>query len=146
MKRIVTCTLFALGLAAWGSTPGALAKSDRAEAAATGHSRRKLYPRFRTTAASANRWLKQDVYDTAGNKIGEVDDLIVADNQSIEAAIVSVGGFLGIKEKYVAVPINAIRPTERNGKWRLIMNATKEVLKSAPGFKYDRSQEIWTAG
>jgi hypothetical protein len=73
-------------------------------------------------------------------------NLIVADNQSVEAAIVSVGGFLGIKEKYVAVPINALRPTERNGKWRLIMNATKEILKSAPGFKYDRSQEVWTAG
>ena len=145
MKRIVTCTLFALGLAAWGSTPGALAKSDRAEAAAT-DAQTETLSTIPTTAASANRWLKQDVYDTAGNKIGEVDDLIVADNQSIEAAIVSVGGFLGIKEKYVAVPINAIRPTERNGKWRLIMNTTKEVLKSAPGFKYDRSQEIWTAG
>ncbi len=145
MKRIVTCTLFALGLAAWGSTPGALAKSDRAEAAAM-DTQTETLSTIPGTAASANRWLKQDVYDTAGNKIGEVDDLIVADNQSIEAAIVSVGGFLGIKEKYVAVPINAIRPTERNGKWRLIMNATKEVLKSAPGFKYDRSQEVWTAG
>ena len=58
----------------------------------------------------------------------------------------SVGGFIGINEKHVAVPINAIRPTERSGKWRLIMNATKEVLKSAPSFKYDRSQEIWKAG
>ena len=85
-------------------------------------------------------------YDPAGNKIGEVEDLIIANNQSIEAAIVSVGGFVGINEKHVAVPINAIRPTEKNGKWRLIMNATKEVLKSAPGFKYDSSLEVWTAG
>ena len=145
MKHIVTCTMFALGLAAWGSTPGALARSDRAEAAAM-ETQTETLSTIPGTAASANRWLKQDVYDTAGNKIGEVDDLIVADNQSIEAAIISVGGFLGIKEKYVAVPINAIRPTERNGKWRLIMNATKEALKSAPGFKYDRSQEVWTAG
>ena len=98
------------------------------------------------TAASANRWLKRDVYDTAGNKIGEVEDLIIANNQSVEAAIVSVGGFVGINEKHVAVPINAIRLTENNGKWRLVMNATKELLKSAPGFKYDRSQEVWTAG
>ena len=145
MKRIVTSALFALGLAAWGTAPGALARSDRPEPVAT-DAQTEILSTIPTTAASANRWLKQDVYDTAGNKIGEVDDLIVADNQSVEAAIVSVGGFLGIKEKYVAVPINALRPTERNGKWRLIMNATKEILKSAPGFKYDRSQEIWTAG
>ena len=58
----------------------------------------------------------------------------------------SVGGFMGINEKHVAVPINAIRPTKKNGKWRLIMNATKEVVKSAPGFKYDRSLEIWKNG
>ena len=34
MKRIVTSALFALGLAAWAAS-GALAKSDRAEAATT---------------------------------------------------------------------------------------------------------------
>jgi sporulation protein YlmC with PRC-barrel domain len=145
MKRIVTSALFALGLAAWGTAPGALAKSDRAEPVAA-DAQTETLSTIPSTAASANRWLKQDIYDTAGNKIGEVEDLIVADNHSIEAAIVSVGGFIGIKEKHVAVPINAIRPTESNGRWRLIMNATKEVLKSAPGFKYDRSQEIWTAG
>jgi sporulation protein YlmC with PRC-barrel domain len=144
MKRIVTSALFALGLAAWG-TAGALAKSDRLEPVAT-DAQTETLSTIPSTAASANRWLKQDVYDTAGNKIGEIEDLIVADNQSIQAAIVSVGGFIGINEKHVAVPINAIRTTERNGKWRLIMNATKEVLKSAPGFKYDRSLEVWTAG
>ena len=145
MKRIVTCTLFALGLAAWGTTPGALAKSDRLESVAT-DTQTETLSTIPSTAASANRWLKQDVYDPAGNKIGEVEDLIIADNQSVEAAIVSVGGFIGINEKHVAVPINAIRPTERSGKWRLILNATKEVLKSAPSFKYDRSQEIWKTG
>lgn len=145
MKRIVTSALFALGLAAWGTAPGAFAKSDRAEPIAT-DAQTETLSTIPSTAASANRWLRQDVYDTAGNKIGEVADLIVADNESIEAAIVSVGGFLGIREKHVAVPINSLRPTERNGKWRLIMNATKDVLKSAPSFKYDRTQEVWTAG
>jgi len=144
MKRIVTSALFALGLAAWAAS-GALAKSDRAEAATT-DAQTETLSTIPGTAASANRWLKQDAYDPAGNKIGEVEDLIIANNQSVEAAIVSVGGFVGINEKHVAVPINAIRPTEKNGKWRLIMNATKEVLKSAPGFKYDRSLEVWTAG
>ena len=60
-----------------------------------------------------DRWLKQDVYDTAGNKIGEVEDLIVADNQSIQATIVLVGGFLGINEKHVAGPMNAIHRTKK---------------------------------
>jgi sporulation protein YlmC with PRC-barrel domain len=145
MKRIVTSALFALGLAAWGTAPGAFAKSDRAEPVAM-DAQTETLSTIPGTAASANRWLKRDVYDTAGNKIGEVEDLIIANNQSVEAAIVSVGGFVGINEKHVAVPINAIRLTENNGKWRLVMNATKELLKSAPGFKYDRSQEVWTAG
>ena len=145
MKRIVTSAAFALGLAAWGAAPGAFAKSERLQPVAMDTQTQTLST-IPSTAASVNRWLKQDVYNTAGNKLGEVVDLIVDKNQSVEAAIVSVGGFIGINEKHVAVPINTLRPTERDGRWRLIMNTTKEALKSAPGFKYDKSQEVWTAG
>jgi len=145
MKRILTSALFALGLAALANAPAVLAKSDRVQPVAM-DAQTEVLSSIPGTAASANRWLKQDVYDPSGNKIGEVEDLIVASNRNIEAAIVSVGGFIGINEKHVAVPINAIRATETNGKWRLVMNATKEILKSAPGFKYDRAQAGWTAG
>jgi sporulation protein YlmC with PRC-barrel domain len=53
--------------------------------------------------------LGKDVYNDAGDKIGEVDDLIVAPNKSLSYAIVGVGGFLGVGEHQVAVPVSRFK-------------------------------------
>ena len=43
-------------------------------------------------------------------------------------------------EKDVAVPFDAVQVTTKdNNKYYLVMNATKDALKSAKGFKYDRN-------
>ena len=88
-------------------------------------------------------WYKQDVYDTSNNKIGEVSDVLVGQNGQIDALIVGVGGFLGAGEKDVAVSFNAVKPTTKNDKIYLTMNTTKDALRSAPGFKYDRDKTAW---
>ncbi len=142
MKHIATCALFALAVAGLATGSGAIAKTERPISVAAV----ETLTTIPSTGVSANRWLKQTVYDESGDKIGEVVDLVVSDARTVDAAIVSVGGFVGINEKHVAVPISAIVATEKNGKWRLTMNTTKEALKSAPGFKYDKSLETWTAG
>jgi sporulation protein YlmC with PRC-barrel domain len=90
-----------------------------------------------------NNYYRQDVYDPADNKIGKVTDLLVEKNGQVAAAIVSVGGFLGVGEKDVAVPFNALRLIQKNQKWYLVMNADKDALKSAPGFKHDKGQDRW---
>jgi PRC-barrel domain len=60
------------------------------------------------------------------------------------ALIIGVGGFLGAGEKDVAVPFNAVQFTNKNNnKWYLVMNTTKDALKDAKGFKYDRSAMKW---
>jgi hypothetical protein len=45
--------------------------------------------------------------------------------------------------KSAAVPFNAVHATQRNGKWWLTMNATKDALKSAAGYIYDRTKTTW---
>jgi PRC-barrel domain len=57
--------------------------------------------------------------------------------------IVGVGGFLGAGEKDVAVPFSAVKHTMKNQKIYLTMDTTKDALKSAPGFKYDREKTTW---
>jgi len=57
--------------------------------------------------------------------------------------IIAVGGFLGMGEKDVAVPFSSVRATEKNNKWYLVLNTTKEALKSAPGFTYDKTRRAW---
>ena len=77
--------------------------------------------------------LGKDVYNDAGDKIGEVDDLIVAPNKSLSYAIVGVGGFLGVGEHQIAVPVGKFKQE----KDKIVLHgATKEALKAAPKFEY----------
>ena len=92
---------------------------------------------------TVTKYYKQSVYDQAKDKIGTVDDVILGDNGQVTGLVVGVGGFLGAGEKDVAVSFNAIKAEKKNDKTYLTLNTTKDVLKSAPGFKYDRQSTTW---
>jgi sporulation protein YlmC with PRC-barrel domain len=94
-------------------------------------------------ATTVTNYYKQNVYDPQQNKIGSVEDLLVKKDGTIAAAIVGVGGFLGAGEKDVAVPMTAIHNVQKDSKWYLTLNTTKDALKSAPGYKYDRTATKW---
>jgi hypothetical protein len=94
-------------------------------------------------ASTVTNYYKQNVYDPSDNKIGEVTDLLVEKDGKIPAVMIAVGGFLGIGEKDVAVAFDAVRATTKNNKVYLVMNTTKDALKSASGFKYDRTAAKW---
>lgn len=70
--------------------------------------------------------------------VGEIKDLILAQGQ-LSGYILSVGGFLGMGERYVIVRPSSVKITynETDKKWTAMMEATKEQLKGAPEFKYD---------
>jgi hypothetical protein len=94
-------------------------------------------------ALGVSQYYNEDVYDAKDAKIGDIKDLLLDKNGQVAAVIISVGGFLGIGEKDVAVPFNAIHVTEKNGQRYLVMDTTKEALESAPSYTYDRSKGIW---
>jgi sporulation protein YlmC with PRC-barrel domain len=88
-------------------------------------------------------WYKQSVYDPANSKIGEIMDVLLSSDGKVNALIIGVGGFLGIGEKDVAVPFSAVKHTVKDGKVYLTLDTTKDVLKAAPGLKYDRTTTSW---
>lgn len=95
-------------------------------------------------SVTITHWYKQSVYDPNDSKIGEIEDVLVDRDGKATALIVGVGGFLGMGEKDVAVPFKAVQATTKNNnKWYLVMNSTKDALKSAKGFKYDRNAMTW---
>jgi sporulation protein YlmC with PRC-barrel domain len=94
-------------------------------------------------STTVTNYYKQNVYDPSDAKIGEISDVLVSKEGKVEAFIVSVGGFLGIGQKDVAVPFSAVRATEKNGIWYLTMNATKDSLKQARGYTYDKAKATW---
>jgi sporulation protein YlmC with PRC-barrel domain len=96
-----------------------------------------------TSSMTVTDWYKQDVYDQNNAKIGEIMDVLVDQEGRVNALIIGVGGFLGAGEKDVAVSFNTVKATKRDNKIQLTMNTTKDALKAAPGFKYDRDKTAW---
>jgi sporulation protein YlmC with PRC-barrel domain len=80
-----------------------------------------------------------NVYNQKNESIGEISDIAIKNHQ-IDALILSVGGFLGMGEHYVAVSPSSVnvRYDDKNNKWLASMNTTKEALKEAPEFKYPK--------
>ena len=77
--------------------------------------------------------LGKPVYNDKNEKVGDVDDLIIAPDSSVSYAIIGVGGFLGLGERQVAVPVNRFKNTEG----RIVLpDATKEALQAMPSFQY----------
>jgi sporulation protein YlmC with PRC-barrel domain len=97
------------------------------------------------SAVTVTNFYKQNVYDQADSKIGEIADVLVDKEGTITALIVSVGGFLGIGEKDVSVPFTAVKATQKDNKWYLVMNTTKDALKTAPGYRFDKTSTTWVA-
>jgi hypothetical protein len=79
-----------------------------------------------------------NVYNGARENVGEIKDIVIA-RDMLDGYILSVGGFLGVGQRYVAVKPDAVAITydPARGKWLASINATKEQLKSAPEFKYE---------
>jgi sporulation protein YlmC with PRC-barrel domain len=94
-------------------------------------------------AVTVTDWYKQDVFDGNDNKVGQIKDVLVDQSGKIDTLIIAVGGFLGAGEKDVAVPFREVKATKKDNKVHLVMNATKDSLKDAPGFKYDSNATTW---
>jgi sporulation protein YlmC with PRC-barrel domain len=81
----------------------------------------------------ASKLISAPVYNEQEERIGSIDDLIISPDRAVSFAVVSVGGFLGLGGRLVAIPVEQLRAE----KDRLILpGATKEALTKLPEFKY----------
>ncbi len=70
--------------------------------------------------------------------IGEINDIIVTQDGNVSAVILGVGGFLGIGERDVAVPMSEIIVVREEGDSDdrfLVVSTTKEALEQMPAFE-----------
>ena len=79
-----------------------------------------------------------DVYNKDNKDIGQIKDIALNPHGRAQAYILSVGGFLGLGEHYIAVSPSELKVSynDTDKKWHATMDATAEQLKSAPEFKY----------
>lgn len=125
-----------LGTNMTGANPGA----DRTPAAAnTGATTGPLAVDSSTlhNGRRASKLIGSAVYNENNESIGEVDDILIPAGGTAPVAVISVGGFLGIGAKLVAVPYDRLQmAANSNSRWTLT-GATKESLGSLPTFAYE---------
>jgi sporulation protein YlmC with PRC-barrel domain len=115
----------------------------------------------------ASKLVGLNVYNDNNEKIGSIEELIVDKSAKVEDVILGVGGFLGMGEHYVAVPMEKLKwvnepvrtsststaPANKSTvgeanrgnrqaseKWypdHAVFDATKDQLKAMPEFKYN---------
>ena len=87
---------------------------------------------------SAAKVIGKHVRNPAKEPIGEIADLIIGADGKIAAVVIGVGGFLGMGEKWVAVPFEKLRVANIASGIAaddFIMDLTTEGLKAAPEYK-----------
>jgi len=113
----------------------------------------------------ASKVIGINVYNDNNEKIGDIQELIVDKSGKVDNVVLGVGGFLGMGEHYVAVPMEKLKwvnepvrtsstaPADKSTvgeanranrsadeKWypdHAVFNATKDQLKAMPQFKYN---------
>jgi len=89
-------------------------------------------------AAMASTLIGESVYTSSSSdaeSVGEINDLLVGNDGDVDAAIIGVGGFLGLGEKNVAVSYDNLKLTpDEDGTYYVVLETSKEELESAPEF------------
>jgi hypothetical protein len=75
-----------------------------------------------------------NVVNNMDEQIGSIADLVMDEDQKLVGVVLSVGGFLGMGAKWVAVPVEQISFPSKDEPARLLATVTEEQLKNAPDF------------
>ena len=79
--------------------------------------------------------LGQPVFNDKDERVGSIDDIIIAPDKSVSYAIVNAGGFIGLTKHDVAIPVSQLKLVDSK---LVLAGATKEALKASPPFEYAR--------
>jgi sporulation protein YlmC with PRC-barrel domain len=89
-----------------------------------------------TDAIPASRVIGTPVYNTAGDRIGTIEDVMLEKTSNgIMFAVIGFGGFLGIGEKYHAIPWSVLDYEKDMGGY--VVPFSKDQLKAAPAYSID---------
>jgi sporulation protein YlmC with PRC-barrel domain len=149
MKRLLASTAIALMLglvpalaetpAPTNQTPKDPAMQDRLQPSEPAH----ILARQEPGEWLATELIGRSVVNTANETIGDVNDLITDANGKTIAAVIGVGGFLGIGEKDVAIRFEDLRfARDGDNDIKVTVNIDKSALALAPDYQSLDEQEV----
>lgn len=99
------------------------------------------------TTLSATSIIGTDATNADGQDLGKIEDLVMdLEFGVISYAILSYGGFMGMGNKWFALPWSAFSPS--NSEEKFVLGISEDKLKEAEGFDKDswpQMDRIWGA-
>jgi uncharacterized protein YrrD len=75
--------------------------------------------------------LGRDVKSAAGEKLGQITDILVNRSGAVRAAVIDFGGFLGVGTRKVAVSWDAMRFSKEG----IVVDMTRDELRVTPEYR-----------
>jgi len=99
--------------------------------------------------SKASEVIGREVRNRSGEKLGKVEELVIDPaSGSIEYAVISFGGFLGMGDKLFAVPSGVLETpevTEKGPGTHFLFEVEKSRMEKAPGFDKDNWPDVRSA-
>lgn len=82
-----------------------------------------------TQYLSKAKLIGQNVYTKDGQKIGDIEDLIIGSDNTIDGVVIGAGGFLNVGDKKIGVRYAALKFDTKDGKTTITLpSATKDIV------------------
>ncbi len=89
----------------------------------------------------ASELIGTSVVNAQGETVGEINDIVLANDGSVNAALIGVGGFLGMGEKNVAVQFTDLNVQETDNDLKITLAMSAEALEAMPAYKAEADAE-----
>jgi sporulation protein YlmC with PRC-barrel domain len=81
----------------------------------------------------ASKLIGSSVYNDQNQSVGSIDELLMDNHHNVTAAVLSVGGFLGVGSKLVKVPYQNLHVANNTV---VLPGATKDDLQKMPSYEF----------
>ncbi len=133
-KKIIVMALTSALAIPFASTAIAQADNSSGASASSPQASKK---REQRNDMRASELLGKSVRNKEGKDLGKVEDVLVSMNSGrVQYTVLSFGGFLGVGDKFFAVPLEAFDRSQQRD--HLVLNVSEERLKNAEGFDKDK--------
>lgn len=133
---LLAMTVMAAGMARAQQTPAAdTAQSSGPSTPAAAAASAQPTATRALGANDASTILGREIFDIDGDSVGRLIDVLVSKDGAPLAAVIDVGGFLGVGSRRVAVAWRLLRFAPQDGNPRLMMNLTNDMAAAAPEYR-----------
>jgi sporulation protein YlmC with PRC-barrel domain len=88
------------------------------------------------TALSASTITGDKVRNSGGDDLGHLEEIVIdLEGGRVSYAVLASGGFLGLGDKFFAIPWDLLTVDTDNKE--LVLDVSKETIQNAPGFDKD---------